>query len=80
MHTWLIEVSRRLLSLEKLESKKRLVSGIVLICCFHKLSHFFNNIQCEDYLTMLRMMSLSINDAKDELSYLQSLMIANDTK
>lgn len=80
MHTWLIEVSRQLLSLEKLESKKRLVSGIVLICCFYKLSHFFDNIQCEDYLIMLRMMSLSVNDATDKLSYLQSLMVANDTK
>ena len=80
MHTWLIEVSRQLLSLDKLESKKRLVSGIILICCFHKLSHIFDNIQYEDYLTMLRMMSLSINDARDELSYLQSLMVANDTK
>ena len=80
MHTWLIEVSRQLLSLDKLELKKRLVSGIVLTCCFYKLSHFFDNIQCEDYLIMLRMMSLSINDARDELSYLQSLMVANDTK
>ena len=80
MHTWLIEVSRELISSEKLEAKKRLVSGIVLICCFHKLSSFFSKIEYGDYLTMLRMMSLSVDNARDEISYLLSLMKANDTR
>lgn len=80
MHTWLIEVSRELISSEKLEPKKRLVSGIVLICCFHKLSSLFSKIEYEDYLTMLRMMFISVADARDEMSYLLSLMKANDTR
>ena len=79
MKSWLETLTEDLLK-SSLDTKKRLVSGVVLLCCFHRMSNYIRIPNEKTLLSLLQLLVLSPLSVEEELSYLNSLMKSKDTK
>ena len=79
MKSWLESLTEDLLK-SSTDTKKRLVSGVVLLCCFHRMSNYIQSPSEETSLSLLQLLVLSPPSVDEELSYLNSLIKSKDTK
>ena len=79
MKSWLESLTEDLLK-SSIYTKKRLVSGVVLLCCFYRMSDYIQIPNEKTSLSLLQLLVLSPPLVEEELSYLNSLIKSNDAK
>ena len=69
-----------LLTSESLEQHKRMISGVLLLCCLYYSLKFLGNPPADLCVNLIRLMYILPQNEGKEVDYLQSLMRNSDSK